>query len=183
VDSAWATVIGTLGGVIITAAAGLATAVITVRHQRAEAQRRDREASRRGLRDERRTVFVEFLSAYDAVFSCAVQIAGEVDAGARPRVAAPEVAEQLAFERDARAEIAAVRQAYLTLTITAGEKTREAADSCTESLWALGEAAYEGSNAARFRKAVEESGAPRQRLREAMRDELGIEAAPGSLAH
>ena len=45
------------------------------------------------------------------------------------------------FETVADEELARVNRAYLTITITASDDTRQAADECTGSLWRIGNAA------------------------------------------
>jgi gas vesicle protein len=176
VDAAWIAVVGTLAGVAITAGAGLVTASQSAKHQRDEALRQAQEDDHRRLRDERRAVFVEYLLADDAMFGRALVIAEEVRGGLRVS-ATPDQARdhRHEFERHARDEVAAVYQAYLTLTITAGVRTREVAEACHESLWALGAASIAGRDSSAFREAESAANEPRHQLREAMRAELGVD--------
>ncbi len=61
-------VIGTLGGVIITVVAGLLTASLTARNQRALAEIQAQRQQRKVEVGDRRTDCAKFLEAYDDVF-------------------------------------------------------------------------------------------------------------------
>lgn len=167
--SAWIAVIGTLGGVALTAVAGLLTAVLAGRQRRAAAQTQFRQETGQRIRDERRAVFVEYLAAYDAALGRAHQVFNAPD-----RAAYGEGESFRPFETVAEAEMGRVNQAYLTMTITASGKTREAASECTSALWKIGNAAMSGDEAV-FNRAVEDAREPRRVLLAAMRKELGVE--------
>ena len=63
-DPAWIAVIGTLGGVIVTATSAVAVAGLTTRNQRHTLDRqRDHELAER-RRAERRETFIDYLAAY-----------------------------------------------------------------------------------------------------------------------
>ena len=168
-ESAWIAVIGTLGGVAVTAVAGLLTALLVGRQQRAAAERKFQHDTGQKIREERRSTFVEYLSAYDAGMGKARQVFNS-----RAESEPEEVTSLKPFETVADPEMARVSQAYLTITITASGETREAADECTGALWKVGNAAMSGDESA-FNLALEDAHAPRRALRAAMRKELGIE--------
>jgi gas vesicle protein len=58
-NTAWIAVIGTLGGVAVTAAAGLLTAMVTGRQQQATLERQFQQQTNSKVREERRAIFVE----------------------------------------------------------------------------------------------------------------------------
>jgi hypothetical protein len=168
VGSAWIAVIGTLGGVAVTALAGLGTAVLVGRQQQAVEQTRFRQETGQKIREERRTIFVEYLAAYDAALGRAHQVFNS-----SVPAAFDEVAEPRPFETVAETEMGRVNQAYLTITITALRETREAASECTGVLWEIGNAAMSGDRLA-FNLAVENGREPRHTLQAAMRKELDV---------
>src|SRR5215472_3278809 len=90
-SDSWIAVIGTLGGVAVTALAGLVTAVVVGRQQRAAIEIQFRHETGRRIREERRTIFVEYLTAFDSalgkahqVFTSPVQAALKEAAGTQP---------------------------------------------------------------------------------------------------
>lgn len=127
--SAWIAVIGMLGGVATTALAGLGTAVLVGRQQQAADETRFRHETGQRSRDERRTIFVEYLAAYGDALGRAHQAFNS-----SVRAAFGEVAELRPFETVAEAEMGRVNQAYLTITITALRDTRRAASMCNDVL-------------------------------------------------
>jgi hypothetical protein len=83
VNSAWIAVIGTLGGVALTATAGLLTAMLSGRQQQEALSRQFRQEDNRKIREERRAIFVEYLTAYDAALGRAYQVVNNLHASAR----------------------------------------------------------------------------------------------------
>lgn len=170
--SAWIAVIGTLGGVAVTALAGLGTAVLVGHQQQAAEETRFRHETGQRIRDERRAIFVEYLAAYEAALGRAHQA---FNSSVQP--AFGEVVESRPFETVAEAEMGRVNQAYLTITITALRDTRKAASKCNDVLWKIGNAATSGDERA-FNLAVESGHEPRHALQAAMRKELGVANDP-----
>jgi gas vesicle protein len=168
-NTAWIAVIGTLGGVAVTAAAGLLTATLTGRHQRATLERQFQQEADNRIHDERRSVFVDYLKAYDDAIGRAHSI---MNLGAT--VVSPQADRAPPFETEAAAEMSRVNQAYLMITITALGDTRKAARDCTGTLWRIGRAAISGDKES-FDREVEAAREPRERLRAAMRRELDVE--------
>jgi hypothetical protein len=72
----WVVVVGTLGGVILTSVGGLTGIILTARHQRAIAERQAHKEAESRLRSKRRETFVNYLSAYQDMYSKALTIAG-----------------------------------------------------------------------------------------------------------
>jgi hypothetical protein len=63
VEAAWIAVIGTLGGVLITALTGITTAMLTARFQARASVRQIQVETVRLLRAEKRDIFVQYLEA------------------------------------------------------------------------------------------------------------------------
>ena len=168
-STAWIAVAGTLGGVVVTAAAGLLTAMLTGRHQRTTLERQFQQEADNRIHDERRSVFVDYLKAYDDAMGRAHSI---MNSG--PTAASPQADRPPPFETEAEAEMSRVNQTYLLISITALRDTREAASDCTGTLWRIGNAAMSGDKES-FNREVEAAHEPRRRLRAAMRRELGVE--------
>jgi hypothetical protein len=167
--NSWIAVIGTLGGVALTAVAGLLTAVLVSRQQRAAAETQFRHETVQKVREERRTIFVEYLAAFDTalgkahqVFTSPVQAVSNQAAGPQP------------FAAVAGPEMGRVNQAYLTVTITAMTETRQAARESVDALWKAGNAAMSGDETA-YKLEVENAHGASRVLRAAMRKELDIE--------
>lgn len=153
--NAWIAVVGTLGGVLVTAVAGLLSARQTQRAQReaAESQRAHEIWAR--LREERRTTFVGYFVAYQALLARAIEVV-ESEAPRDGRFADEE---RELFTR-----------AYNELLITAERgDTLDAARRATAGLWDVVRAV---SSAEDFRDLEEQARVPRRELRQAMRAEL-----------
>ena len=165
--------IGTLGGVFVTATAGLVTAYLSSRQRVAEAEHQARLERQRQIRDERRAIFVEYLSAYRMMYSRALEIVAQ--GGCADKFDVTQVREAMKrFERAATTEVLDYSRAYYTVTISASKETREAADEATRTLWELAAAAVTGNQAA-VEEADSNTAEPRRRLRSAMRADLGID--------
>jgi hypothetical protein len=162
-DAAIIAVIGTLGGVLITAAAGIITATLTARNQRALVATQAEQERRKTELIDRRADFGRFLQAYDDVF------AGGEDLFAR----AKRGATGLDPRKELFKQIRAFKQAHLILSITAPSAVWNASDRCLGSIWHLLDAAVTGDEA-QFEHAVQETRQPRNQVRVAMRAEFGI---------
>ena len=157
-EAAWIAVIGTLGGVALTALTSLLSARLTVNSQREAAASQRLHEARNKLRDERRAAFVNYLSAYQALNHRAVQ---KIEASHTPD--GPGW-----FGEKERGSFS---RAYQELLITADRtETIDAARAATAALWDMVKAVQSGPNA--FRDADKRAQAPRRQLRAAMRDEL-----------
>jgi hypothetical protein len=157
-NATWIAVIGTLGGVALTALATLLSARLTVSSQRSAAAAQRLHEARNKLRDERRATFVSYLAAYQALYSRAVE---KIETS-------PSSAEIDRFGDDERD---AFSRAYQELLITAElPETTEAARAATAALWDLVRAVH--SDLTEFREAEERAQGPRRRLRAEMREEL-----------
>lgn len=169
-NSAWIAVVGTLGGVGLTAAAGLLTAMLTGRQRQETVERQFHHEEIQKIREERRAIFVEYLAAYDTAMGRAYRVMNDSHVSA----VTDSVHKGQPFETVAEEEMAGVNRAYLTITITASDETRQAADDCTGSLWRIGNAAMSEDRGA-FDREVENAREPRRILRAAMRKELNVE--------
>jgi hypothetical protein len=159
---AWVVLAGALGGVALTGALGLVTAAQTHRwNERTRVQTAD-EQEARDLRDQRRQVFHSYLVATSEFYLAVDQVYLESGRG-----------EQFDPHEDRKAEMKALLNAYVDLTITAGAEVRERARVYNEALYALKEAAQQADQQA-WSELVREMDRARHRLREAMRAELGI---------
>jgi ADP-ribosylglycohydrolase len=157
-EAAWIAVIGTLGGVLLTAVASLLSARLTVNSQRAAAASQRLHEARNKLRDERRAAFVTYLSAYQALAHRAIE-----------KIETPHSADDRG--RFGEEERGSFSRAYQELLITADSpETVDAARAATATLWDMVQAVQSGPEA--FREAEGRAQAPRRQLRAAMRDEL-----------
>jgi hypothetical protein len=166
-DAAVIAVIGTLGGVVITALTGIATALITGHNQRALAETQAERDIRKSELADRRRDFATFLQAYDDVFA-----GGE---GLFARATAGESG--LAPDRELYAEIRRFKQAHLILSITTPLPMWSATDRCLGSIWELLDAAVTGDKQL-FDIAVNDTRGPRNDVRAAMRAQLGVVDQP-----
>jgi hypothetical protein len=66
-----------------------------------------------------------------------------------------------------------LQQAYLVVCITADQPVRDAANASLGTIWSLGTAAAAG-DVVQYEHLRDESKQPRDHLREAMRDQLGV---------
>jgi hypothetical protein len=84
-NSNWITVVGTLGGVAITAATGLLTLVFTERNQRSRMEIENAANRQRDLLQDRRAAFLDYLGAYRRMYSKGLDVSesGDIDQ-ARP---------------------------------------------------------------------------------------------------
>lgn len=159
----WIVVVGTLGGVLITAVASLLSVRQTQRAQQqaAESQRAHEVWAR--LREERRTTFVGYFVAYQALLARAIEVV-ESDTHEEGRFGDEE---REMFTR-----------AYNELLITAEQSdTLDAARRATAALWDAVRAATMGAET--FGEMDERAREPRRELRNAMRAELANRVTTG----
>jgi hypothetical protein len=161
--NAWIAVIGTLGGVLITAVVSLLSTRQTQQAQRAAAESQRAHEVWARLREERRMTFVGYFVAYQALLARAVEVT-ESDAPEHGRFGDEE---RELFTR-----------AYNELLITAEQAdTLDAARRATAALWDVVRAA--SSSTEEFDELEERAREPRRELRKAMRAELGDRRTAG----
>jgi hypothetical protein len=131
--------------------------------------------SRSQIRDERRTAFVEYLSAYRALYGRALLIKPGTDSDALDNSYMDRHSRAISyFVKLVPEDVETFNRAYYTLMITANTETREAADQCTQAFWDFAETAILGS-AEEIQAAIKRTVQPRHDLRAAMRRELNVE--------
>lgn len=169
-DGAWIAVIGTLGGVAVSASSALLGSLLTARHQRATADRQITVTTGERLRTEKRTTFVDYLVAYSDLRERILALARRAD----DEIDTPQPPTGRGHIDDfAPEEAARFSRAYHTLQITANQKTGNAANRCTDQLWNLADAAVSGDQTT-FAQEKAAGKQLRHELRSAMREELGI---------
>lgn len=170
-DQSVITVIGTLGGVLVTATAGLLTALIAARNQRHHAAAESLAALQQKLREERRAAFLAYLQTYRALYAQALAIARDP---VRKHVESASSNRAGLFEQEAPEQVLAFSDAHYELSIIAGRRVRNAARVCTAGIWKLATRCISG-NPEEVREAESETRQPLRDLREAMRLELGVD--------
>src|SRR4051812_12546993 len=124
-DPAWIAVIGTLGGVIVTATSAVAVASLTTRSQRLTLDRqRDHDLSEH-RRAERRETFIDYPAAYSELRQKILAL------NEQPPPHAAHLAEQFPVE------VARFSRAYQALRIFSNPTTGQAAHDCSSHLWSL----------------------------------------------
>jgi gas vesicle protein len=174
VSSSWIIVIGTLGGVFITASAGLLTAYLSGHQRVAEAEHRSAKDREKQLWEERRTIYLEYLTTYRAMYSRAYAVVAQ---GGHPDLA--NVNSVLGnrwqqFEQVATEVVLDFSRCHFAVQISGSKQTREAVEKASATLWDLVEACVSGDQAA-FQQADDKTRDSRRRLREMMRADLGID--------
>lgn len=164
-SDAWIAVIGTLGGVVVTAGVSLLAVVIAGRHQRDHFERTSARESAHARRQELRSVYADYMSAYSTMRDRVVVLAEQraIEAEANPG----------SIEAFAPDESAELSRAYHTLRIVAPDETGAAARETTAYLWQLARIAATGTRS-EFDEAWPDGSTPRRRLRQAMRFDLGV---------
>lgn len=172
-------VVGTLSGVSITAIAALLGNLLSARQQRATTERQLVHAVCERLRTERRTTFVDYLSAYSdlrekinaSAWNRPIETATPLP---HPAHAAPSGRRRASrVDEYAAEEAARFSRAYHTLRITGNDAVGEAAHRCTSDLWVLADLAAIGDRG-EFEEGWQTAQRSRRALREAMRAELGV---------
>ena len=174
-SSSWIIVIGTLGGVFITASAGLLTAYLSGHQRVAEAEHQSAQDRERQLREERRIIYMEYLTAYRTMYSHAHAVAAQGGCPDRSNVNSV-LRNRWQFEQMATEAVLDFSRCHFAVQISGSRQTREAAARTTAALWALVEACVSGDQAA-VEQADDETHDPRRQLREMMRADLGIDLA------
>jgi hypothetical protein len=170
VSNSWIVVIGTLGGVLLTATAGIVTAYLSGRQRITEAKYQAAVEQNRQVRNERRDIYVDYFSTYRTMYSRAHALAA--DGGRADQVHVNTARGPLwVFENIATEEVLDFSRSFYALSICASEATREAADEATSTLWKLAGACVMGDQAA-VEEADSETHEPRRRLRAAMLADL-----------
>jgi hypothetical protein len=157
-SSAWFALAGALGGIFLTGGFTLITAALNHRWT----SRADREQELRSTKDRVRDVFHDYLIATNAYFHA-------VD---RMHIKALRDEEFDPWE-DAREEYKALQEQYQYLTISAGDEVRRLARSYDMVLYGLADAVRD-SDEERWSELRSETHKARDRVRVAMRAELGV---------
>jgi hypothetical protein len=160
--SAWFALAGVLGGVTVTGVLGLVTA--TLNHRWGEQTRIStyREQEGRAIRKQRREACHNYLVATNAFWQAIDQLNLTASGGER--------VDRSEYLRAANNKL---QDTYVYLTISCGAKVRAVADSYQGKLYEL---AGEAQDVTRdqWGKLSDKTHQPRQGLREAMREELGV---------
>lgn len=164
-DSALLAVLGTLGGVAITAFSSIVGIWITTKNQRIAAERQLEVATFAKLRDERRAACVDYLTTYSS-FREAV-LAKHREHAATPSGATSPTLKPVEYARVAAADY---QRAHHALQITFGDPIGQLEEAANVDLWNLGDG-YSAS-AAEFDRMWAEARKSRTRLYEAIRDNL-----------
>ena len=143
--------------------------MLTAEAQRQAAQERDKQ-----IREERRAIYVEYLSAYRKMYSRAHALAAQGGCIDDSEANTARGALWRLFERVATEEVLDFSRSYYTVTISGSKKTREAADKATSTLWDLVSTCV-GGNQVAIEEADNKTQERRRRLREEMRADLGID--------
>jgi gas vesicle protein len=174
VSSSWIIVIGTLGGVFITASAGLLTAYLSGRQRIAEAEHQWTQDRERQLREERRIIYKEYLTTYRAMYSRAHAIAAQGGSPDRSNVNSVR-GNRWQFEQAATEVVLDFSRCYFAVQISGSKQTVEAVTKASGALWELVEACVSGDQAA-VEQADNKASETRRYLRKKMRADLGIES-------
>jgi hypothetical protein len=130
--TAWWTVAGTLGGVIVTAAVGLLTAMLTHRWQQERLRLEQEFAAERELRTARREVYARYLVTSQHLFDAA-------NAAYRRHAAEPAEPASVVAEppEPLRTAIAGNEAARVEALLLAAGPAREAIEAYDKALWDL----------------------------------------------
>jgi gas vesicle protein len=173
VSSSWIIVIGTLGGVFITASAGLLTAYLSGRQRVAEAEYQSAQDRERQLREDRRIIYQEYLTTYRAMYSRAHAVAAQGGDPDRSNVNSAR-GNRWQFEQIATEVVLDFSRCYFAVQISGSKQTVEAVGKASGVLWNLVEACVSGDQAA-VEQADNKASDARRHLREMMRADLGID--------
>lgn len=160
--SAWFALAGALGGVVVTGVIGIVTAVLN--HRWGEQARRAtyHEQESRAIRDQRREACHNYLVATNSFWQAIDQLNLKGSRG--------EQVDRAEYLRETNTTL---QDTYVYLTISCGAEVRELADAYQGTLYEL---AGEAQDVPRdeWSKLSDKTHQPRKKLREAMRDELGV---------
>ena len=157
-SSAWFALAGALGGIVLTGGFTLITAVMSHRWTTQTDRLQDLRSAKERLRD----VFHDYLIATNAYFHA-------VD---RMHIKALRDKEFDPWE-DVREEYKALQEQYQYLTISASDEVRQLARAYDMVLYGLADA-VRGSDEERWSELRSETHKARERVRVAMRGELGV---------
>jgi hypothetical protein len=159
-DAAVIAVVGTISGVIVTAIAGILTAIISGRNQRALSEMQAERETRKAEAAARRADFTAFLKAYDDVY-----------AGGEALFSQAATLQGLDPRKELFDQIRSFKQAHLILSITSAPAVWHASNLCLRSMWGFLDAAVTGDQEL-YEAAVERATDPREQVRAAMREQL-----------
>jgi hypothetical protein len=151
-----------LGGVAIAGVLGLVTAQLNHRWEERTRISTYREQEGRAIRDQRREACHNYLVATNAFWQAMDQLNLTASRG-----------EDVDRSEYLRAANNALQDTYVYLTISCGAKVREVADSYQGKLYELASEAQDVTRD-QWEKLSGKTHQPRQELREAMRNELGV---------
>jgi hypothetical protein len=173
VEAAWIAVVGTLGGVIVTAVVGLLGTLITLRNQRAVMESQIGAQAAQKLRDDRKEAFVEYLSAYRQMWEYINRVVCDDEFKSEAESASTSASiKRFAFifpEIDAR-----LGRAYFMVQILAGEGARRATKTANETLWSMAHKAFRITES-EFAELDEHASQTRNSMRAAMRADLEVQ--------
>ncbi|WP_326557829.1 hypothetical protein [Micromonospora sp. NBC_01796] len=159
----WPTVIGTLGGVAVTALLGLVTAYLTHRWQQERVRQEQQIVSHRELRAARRDVYARYLvSAQHAFDAAKAQYLANRDQPRDPAEFTTDPPEEM------RVAIAANEALRVEVMLLAGEPLRAALEAYDRGLWRLWPVLGSGND----RSFQSDSTRRYHRLVQAMHDEV-----------
>src|SRR5215469_14220256 len=161
-SSAWFALGGVLGGVTITGLIGLATAALSHRWGEQTRINTYREQESSAVRDQRREACHNYLVATNAFWQALDQLNLDTNRG-----------EQVDRGEYLRAANNALQDTYVYLTISCGAKVRGLADSYQGKLYELATEAHDVTRDG-WGELSGKTHQPRQQLREAIREELGV---------
>jgi hypothetical protein len=160
--SAWFALTGALGGILLTGGFTLATTILNHRWSERASERSGREQETRETADRLRSVFHDYLVATNAYYHAVHQM------------------HELGRSRDdeydtwVRKEYQALQEEYQYLTISAGSQVRQLARAYDMVLYALRDASA-SFNEDEWSEVRSETHKSRERVRKAMRAELGVD--------
>ena len=166
---AWVALVGALGGVLLGGVMSLSTATFTHRWQLSE--RQDERSER--MRNKREESSVAFLLAADRFLS-EVDVAFAVGAAANDDGAGSKSELVSRSSEDLVSAIKQRQETYIRVTVTNGDAVRRLALEYLKNLQEI-QAAVSEADHTRYSNAMDAGTAVRERLRDAIRRELGVE--------
>jgi hypothetical protein len=157
VEAAWIAVVGTLGGVIVTAVVGLLGTLITLRNQRAVMESQIGAQAAQKLRDDRKEAFVEYLSAYRQMWEYINRVVCD---------------DEFKSEAESASTSASIKRfAFIFPEI---EGARRATKTANETLWSMAHKAFRITES-EFAELDEHASQTRNSMRAAMRADLEVQ--------
>ena len=161
--SAWFALGGVLGGVALTGTISLVNAVLSHRWNEQTRIQTDRQQETRAVIDRRREACHNYLVAANLYYQAADQLYLKARRG-----------EELDPDEHVRTALIALQDAYVYVTISCGRDVRQLARFYNKTLYDLWHSAEEADGEANS-TVKSETRKARERLRDAMRVELGIQ--------